>query len=285
MSLEQSAIGCAKRAFGAARILALFIMPLAQAGDPVRGAAIYFNDATLGPCSLCHGEPIRNRLQILNGANNVEPIKKRLVLSIQDGSIKAMPPARDIDDLATFLGTQFAPMAPPGARAAQTAVEYYHADYDHYFVTADPLEQADLDGGRRVGWTRTGRAFKAWTSAADAPASATSVCRFYIPPKEGDSHFLSASPSECAQVGAKFPTFVYESPAVMFVFLPDVGSGGCPGGTAAVMRLWNDPGSRGRIDNNHRLVTDTALRSEMLALGYKQEGYGPLGVSMCAPLQ
>ncbi|MFO1317566.1 MAG: hypothetical protein U1F58_18390 [Burkholderiales bacterium] len=154
-------------------------------------------------------------------------------------------------------------------------VEYYHAGLDHYFVSALPADIAALDSGTLKGWARTGRTFKAY----DAPASGTSpVCRFYIPPAQGDSHFYSASPAECAEVAAKFPAFSYESPSVMHVGLPDAATGACSGGWTPVYRLWNN-----RADSNHRYTTDQGVRADMIARGYVAEGYGPEGVSMCAP--
>ena len=35
-------------------------------------------------------------------------------------------------------------------------VEFYNADLDHYFITANPAEAAALDSGVLKGWTRTG---------------------------------------------------------------------------------------------------------------------------------
>ncbi|MCC6194112.1 MAG: hypothetical protein IT518_06540 [Burkholderiales bacterium] len=155
------------------------------------------------------------------------------------------------------------------------AVEYYHAGFDHYFVSSLAADIAALDSGALKGWARTGRGFKAW----DAPApGASPVCRFYIPPAAGDSHFYSASPAECAEVAAKFPSFSYESPAVMYVGLPDGATGACAGGWTPVYRLWNQ-----RADSNHRYTTDRGVRDAMLAKGYVGEGYGPDGVAMCAP--
>jgi hypothetical protein len=46
-----------------------------------------------------------------------------------------------------------------------------------------------------MGWARTGNAFKVYT---DPASNANPVCRFYIPPVVGDSHFYTASPVECA---------------------------------------------------------------------------------------
>ncbi len=153
-------------------------------------------------------------------------------------------------------------------------VEYYHAGLDHYFVSALPAEVAALDSGTLKGWGRTGLTFK----AHDAPAAGTSpVCRFYIPPGQGDSHFYSASPAECAEVAAKFPAFSYESPSVMHVGVPDAATGACPAGWTAVYRLWNN-----RADSNHRYTTDRSARADMIARGYLAEGYGPEGVAMCA---
>ncbi len=163
-----------------------------------------------------------------------------------------------------------------GAQGASVdVVEFYHQGFDHYFVSSLPADIAALDSGTLKGWTRTGRTFKAF----DAPAPGMNpVCRFYIPPALGDSHFYSASPDECAEVAVKFPAFTYESPGVMYVGLPDAASGACPAGTRPVYRLWNN-----RADSNHRYTTDTGVRAEMLARGYIAEGYGPEGVAMCSP--
>ncbi len=102
------------------------------------------------------------------------------------------------------------------------------------------------------------------------------VCRFYIPPGAGNSHFYSASPEECKAVLAKFPGFVYESPDVMAVGLPHPATGACPEGGIPVYRLWNN-----RVDSNHRYTTDISVRAAMIAKGYTSEGYGSDGIAMC----
>ena len=66
-------------------------------------------------------------------------------------------------------------------------------------------EIAALDSGDTAGWARTGYAFAVFS--ASAPGTSP-VCRFYLPPAYGDSHFFSASPDECNAVQAKFPGFV-----------------------------------------------------------------------------
>jgi streptogramin lyase len=165
--------------------------------------------------------------------------------------------------------------APTGTPPPSPVIEFYHAGLDHYFISALAADIAALDSGKFAGWARTGLAFNAYPQ----PAVGTSpVCRFYLPPASGDSHFYSASPAECDAVRGKFPAFVYEAPDVMYIVLPDTVTGACPPGTATVYRLWNQ-----RVDSNHRYTTDPTVKAAMLTKGYLAEGYGPGAAIMCAP--
>jgi len=164
---------------------------------------------------------------------------------------------------------------PPGAPTQ--AVEYYYRALNHYFVTAAQAEINALDGNVFPGWQRTGSSFKAYLAAT---AGASPVCRFYIPPPY-DSHFYSASPAECAQVRAAYPFFVYESPNVFYIALPDPTTGACPPATMAVYRLYNNGMGGGP---NHRYTTSATIKAQMIAQGWIPEGYGPNAVIMCAPL-
>ena len=163
----------------------------------------------------------------------------------------------------------FPPVAP------DTAIEFYHAGFDHYFITHNPVEIDNLDSGRTVGWTRTGRGFKVFPSQASGGPGVNPVCRFYIPPEHGDSHFFSASPVECADVLAKIPVdpnysnYFYESPNAFYIALPDLITGACAANTIPVYRLWNQ-----RADSNHRYTTDPGIKAAMIAKGYGAEGYG-----------
>jgi hypothetical protein len=159
------------------------------------------------------------------------------------------------------------------------AVEYYNTARDHYFVTADAHEIADLDAGVHPGWARTGESFTAGTPAV---TDAESVCRFYgLPAKGLDSHFYSANVGECNVVATRFAdAWLFESSNVFTVDLPDTVDGSCPANTTPVYRLWN-----GRTDSNHRYVTDLAFRASMIARGYIPEGYGPQAVAMCSPIR
>jgi hypothetical protein len=162
-----------------------------------------------------------------------------------------------------------------GAVNVTPAVEFYDAARDHYFVTASPPEIADLDTGVHPGWRRTGLTFGVF----DASAPGTSpVCRFYLPPASGDSHFYSASAAECAATQTRFPAFVLESADVFDVVAADTATGACPLTTIPVYRLWN-----GRADSNHRYTTDPAISQRMRDAGWIAEGYGPAQTIMCAP--
>jgi len=166
--------------------------------------------------------------------------------------------------------------APASAPTRKAVVEFHNAALDHYFISALDADIEALDSGRLKGWQRTGLAFDAYLGTA---AGTSPVCRFYLPPASGDSHFYSASTTECDDVKAKFPQFTYEAPDVFHIALPDTATGACPAGTKAVYRLWNN-----RVDSNHRYTGDPTVKAQMVARGYVAEGYGADAVIMCAPI-
>lgn len=179
---------------------------------------------------------------------------------------------------SNFAGKSVALLASP-----VTAVEFFNDTLQHYFVSASAPDILALDSGRIAGWTRTGLGFKVHAAQVGAASDASPVCRFYIPPQHGDSHFFSPTPAECAAIVQKSATdpnysgYVYESPAVFYVALPDA-TGACPPGTVPVYRLWNQ-----RADSNHRYTTSAAVKAQMLAAGFVAEGTGADAVLMCAP--
>jgi len=177
--------------------------------------------------------------------------------------------------VATGAGVPDAPR--PGA---VLAVEYYNAARDHYFLTASTIEKQILDTPSHSGWVRTGEAFWVYPSGF-VDANVQPVCRFYGLPAAGlDSHFFSASETECAEVINRFPqAWLLETGDAFRLFLPDVATGGCPTRTAPVYRVFNN-----QTDANHRYVRTRALRDEMLSQGWIKEGYGGEAVAMCALL-
>jgi probable HAF family extracellular repeat protein len=169
---------------------------------------------------------------------------------------------------------------PPGsvapAVAKITAVEYHHAQFDHYFVTANPAEVAALDSGRVAGWSRTGETFNAYSGSTLATAP---VCRFFstaFAPKS--SHFYTQDAGECSLLKT-YPDWQLEG-MVMNIPVPDA-VGVCAAGTQPVYRFYNN--GQGAAPN-HRYATRQSIRAQMLASGWIAEGYGPDGVFMCAPI-
>jgi hypothetical protein len=156
----------------------------------------------------------------------------------------------------------------------QAAVEFYASALDHYFISTDPAEIAALDSGAIKGWSRTGYSFNTYASMS---IGTSPVCRFYIPPAYGDSHFFGRGVSECAATHVKFPVFDYESEEVFAMELPV--NGICGGATIPVYRVFDN-----RADANHRYTTDRSVRDAMVAKGWVAEGDGPDAVVMCSPI-
>jgi hypothetical protein len=165
--------------------------------------------------------------------------------------------------------------APPGTVAV---IEYYRADKDHYFLTADPVEIAYVDSYWSAIFKRTGEVFFAWVDPALAPANAQPVCRFYSPLPLIDSHFYTASASECLFVQVHWPgVWLFENPAAFYVLLPDA-FGNCPAGTLPVYRFFDN-----RQDANHRYTVNLSVRRAMINRKWVPEGTGPNAVSFCSP--
>lgn len=155
-----------------------------------------------------------------------------------------------------------------------TLIEYYHAAFDHYFVTAMQAEIDGLDGGTPAGWARTGQQFNAYRLGT---AGTSATCRFFstaFGPKS--SHFYTSMPDECTGVKAS-TNWLFEG-EVFGVGKSDA-AGNCPAGYAALYRSYNN-GHGGAP--NHRYTTSTDVRQAMIQLGWIPEGAGP-GVVACVP--
>ncbi len=166
---------------------------------------------------------------------------------------------------------------------AGQVVEFYNANLDNYFITADSNEAAQIDGGAAgPGWSRTGYTFKS--------GGTTSVCRFYGSYSPGpNSHFYTVDPAECQGLyDQQIPTgdprklttkswnfesldFVSTAPTTTGV------NGTCPTGTTPVYRAYNKGFSRG-VDSNHRITSSLTAINEVVTRGWSNEG-----VVMCAP--
>ena len=166
-----------------------------------------------------------------------------------------------------------------------SAREYYHAGLDRYLLTANAQDIEAIESGRAPGWGLVGYPFLVESTSGSYPAfqegpttvslDTVPVCRYYLPPPHGDTHFLSASPAECAIVGSGLPGAVLESAASFFVDGAD-SAGKCAEDRAPVYRLWN-----GKDAANHRYTADENVCADMIARGWISEGPGPLGVAFC----
>ena len=199
-----------------------------------------------------------------------------------DGDRALYVPASSAEFVARNDARNFAGAMASMPALAVTAVEYYNAVLDHYFISNLQPDIDALDSGRIPGWVRTNGAFFVYAT----PSSFLNpVCRFYIPPQHGNSHFFSASPEECANISNRigfdpnYSGYILETSAAFYIELPNIFTGACRAGTEPVYRLWNN-----RFDSNHRYTTSLAVKAQMVVNGYVPEGYGPDAVAMCAPI-
>jgi glucose/arabinose dehydrogenase len=164
--------------------------------------------------------------------------------------------------------------AAPGT--VSRVIEYYHAGFNHYFMTVMPDEITKLDNGTFEGWRRTGLSFNPSPAGS---ADATTVCRFFSTAFGlKSSHFYTSNPTECAIVKTN-PDWRFEG-EVFNMTSPIAGTGDCQSGLQPLYRMYNN-GEGGAP--NHRYTTDLAVRESMRALGWIAEGDG-IGVVGCVPM-
>ena len=165
-----------------------------------------------------------------------------------------------------------------------TAVEYYYAAWNFYFVTSFPAEIAALDGGAFGGaWQRTGQIFSVWSQSN---AMSRPTCRFFSTPTAfggKSSHFYTPFPAECQDLQtnpALSNVWQLETPAAFYVALTDA-SGNCStAGTVPLYRAYNN-GMGGAP--NHRYTTDPTLQAMMISMEWVAEGNGPNVIFACVP--
>ncbi|HEX5862945.1 MAG TPA: serine protease [Casimicrobiaceae bacterium] len=200
-------------------------------------------------------------------------------------------------DVAMPLLAQYLTPAAANPSKKTLVVEYYYAVLDDYFITANELEIQGLDNGVHLGWGRTGLTFLAYADPTVAPVGASPVCRFYLLPTFGDSHFYSADPAECAATAVKFAgSWVEESPALFYIQLPDRITGACPANTRPVYRFLNQLNQihhrytaeidvRNCMYHGINITTDKFIDCTPFAGVWLEEGYGtpPNAPVMCSP--
>lgn len=210
------------------------------------------------------------------------------ILDVVAGTTRQFPPSSvcvagglcgaGMLDAGAALGSVL-PGGPPPANT-YPVVEYYRADLDHYFITADPAEVHYIDTFLRGIFQRTGLYFYAYLSRNGAPASVRPVCRFYADANVMiNSHWYSASTDECLYVLLNWPgIWNLERADAFFIQVPDA-NGNCPSRTLPVYRFFNN-----RNDANHRYTVDLSQRRAMANRAWAPEGYGPNSVVFCSPI-
>ncbi|MEO8752029.1 MAG: hypothetical protein ABI624_05055 [Casimicrobiaceae bacterium] len=179
--------------------------------------------------------------------------------------------------------TFFLNRARPISAGLTTVREFYNPMLNEYFISGSQPDLAALDDPHS-GWQGTYEEFEASSVSALASAAAFGpglpVCRYYLPPPLGDTHFYSVSPDECDAIAKALPGAVLETAAAFYAWLPDPVTGYCPATyvneLTPVYRLWD-----GTARNNHRYTVSLAARDSMVAQGWIAEGYGPQSVAMC----
>ena len=185
----------------------------------------------------------------------------------------------------TILAVAFAMCSALLAPATQTqatevsAVEFWHAGFNHYVLTTNIDEIAALDTGRYAGWTRFLPEFKVY---AEPGPGLVPVCRFFsaaFAPKS--SHFFTAFPEECEAVKAN-PVWTYEGIA-FYARLPDA-TGACAPGTMAIYRSYNGGAGGAPAHRYTPYLVDSCYPYNFFGPGCVREGVGGDGVAFCSPV-
>lgn len=164
---------------------------------------------------------------------------------------------------------------PPGTAVV---VEYYRADLDHYYYTAEPSEIYFIDHNPAAKNKRTGFFFYAYPSFP--PPGAQPVCKFYGSKDLFiDSYYYTASPSECSFIITRWPGVWTLANSAIFWVMPADSNGVCGAGTIPVYRFSNN-----RRDFNQRFTFDLSVKRAMINRAWVPDGAGPNGTAFCSPI-
>jgi hypothetical protein len=171
-----------------------------------------------------------------------------------------------------------------------TAIEFFKAATNTYFMSADPAEVSQYDG--LAGWARTGKSLKVWPfvdtpnnlysgflNPVTVPSYALRACKFLN--GQSGSAFYSAMFEECVflkqlQQQANASTFNgWSYQGIAFAVLP-TRAGQCEQDSRAVYRVYNNGHLTGNA--NHRWTDDASVYQQMLAQGWVGDG-----AAFCVP--
>ena len=156
-----------------------------------------------------------------------------------------------------------------GSRDELEVVEFYTPALKKYFMTGRAYEVAILDSVPAL-WQRTGQRFA--THRIDSPVG-VDVCRFWAFDNASiNTHFHSASPSDCALVrGQPWARDEGVPMRAQTLIQPQTPAPFCPADTVKVIRLFN------KATINHRYLTESVLSRTTLTADWQSDG-----VAFCA---
>jgi hypothetical protein len=273
---------------------------------PTNGVALRIDDSTLnggarpGPhrfsisggmirvegCNSTAAIPVGGPYSVTLALPQLAPgqytVEYRRFVDYEDGMCSIPSPLLlEFRGSTTFQVSEPSSIWPPPTGSVESVYEYYHAGWDHYFITSIEEEKAAVELGVHPGWVRlgptpfwdAGRGFGFFTGLGEGQVP---VCRFFsaaFAPKS--SHFYSSNPAECEAVKGN-PDWIYEG-VVGYVFPPN-DDGSCARGKP-LYRLYNN----GRSGAPNHYYTDIeGSRDSRVVLGYTPEGVGK-GVIACVP--
>ena len=164
---------------------------------------------------------------------------------------------------------------------AGKAIVYYNAALDHYFLTANPAEQALLDNGVTEGWRRTATSFGVVTTARRGPGSLARMPLLRAARGAPRLPFLLGGAATSARPSRRSSraSWLLETAARRSTcILPIARPGQCARGSERVFRAFNN-----RADANHYYDV-FAERAGRLDLRRLRSGRPPHGVLRAAPL-
>ena len=179
-----------------------------------------------------------------------------------------------------LMSAAFVPLS--AAAAVVDSIEFYNTRLNHYFRTEAASEATSIDNGSAgPDWVRTGQNYKVWRTAADAPAGALPVCRFYS--YGFNTHFFTASTGECnllknneardraaaLAAGQSYTGWQFEA-IVSYALFPV--NGKCAAGTQPVYRNYAG------FMINHRFSTALSAYQDM-----NDQSWIPEGANLCVP--
>jgi hypothetical protein len=162
---------------------------------------------------------------------------------------------------------------PTSSATSTIAVEFHCAASDRFLMTADPALIAALDQACVAGWQRTGQSIGVYPGTVHIDGTGASVCQ---PARHVGVNAMRIP--TCDASPDRLPNTWPQTRDLPAAAVSDVIDGHCAAGSVAVFGLIDH-----RPDLNHRYTTSMAIRDQMLALGWRAQGSGPLGVAMCAP--